>query len=141
VTILRLKKMTYIKYHALFVNDSKSLMNIFPPIYDDIYYHHSTIQFEPQSTDKIEIGKITKLKIIGQLTTSKVDVLLVENPKSINQYPHITLSTTPATPPVESNSEIKNNLDKIKPINLIIDTIEGIHNGKSVITSIPTQKS
>ena len=133
--------MTYIKYHALFVNDSKSLMDLFPPIYDDIYYHHSTIQFEPQSTDTIEIGKITKLKIIGQLTTSKVDVLLVENPKSINQYPHITLSTTPATPPVESNSEIENNLDKIKPINLIIDTIEGIHNGKSVITSIPTQKS
>lgn len=133
--------MTYIKYHALFVNDSKSLMNIFPPIYDDIYYHHSTIQFEPQSTDNIEIGKVTKLKIIGQLTTSKVDVLLVENPKSINQYPHITLSTTPATPPVESNSEIENNLDKIKPINLIIDTIEGIHNGKNVITSIPTQKS
>ena len=133
--------MTYIKYHALFVNDSKSLMDLFPPIYDDIYYHHSTIQFEPQSIDNIEIGKVTKLNVIGHLTTSKVDVLLVENNKSTNQYPHITLSTTPSTPPAESNSEIKNNRDKIKSISLVIDTIEGIHNGNSVITSISTQKS
>ena len=133
--------MTYIKYHALFVNDSKSLMDLFPPIYDDIYYHHSTIQFEPQSTDNIKIGKVTKLNVIGHLTTSKVDVLLVENNKSTNQYPHITLSTTLGTPPAESNSELKNNLDKIKPISLVIDTTEGIHNGNSVITSISTQKS
>ena len=133
--------MTYIKYHALFVNDSKSLMDLFPTIYDDIYYHHSTIQFEPHSTDNIEIGKVTKLKIIGHLTTSKVDVLLVENPKSNNQYPHIALYTTLGTPPTESNSEIKNNLDKIKPVSLVIETIEGIHNGNSVITSVYTQKS
>jgi 2'-5' RNA ligase len=61
-----------------------------------------------------------------------VDVLLVENPKSNNQNPHITLSTTLGTPPAESNTEIKNNLDKITPISLVIDTIEGIHNGSSV---------
>jgi hypothetical protein len=131
--------MTYIKYHALFVNDSKSLMDFFPPIYDDIYYHHSTIQFEPKSTDNIEIGKVTKLKIIGHLTTTKMDILLVENPKSTNLYPHITLSTILGTPPAESNSEIKNNLDKIKPVSLVIETIEGIHNGNSVITSVYTQ--
>jgi hypothetical protein len=118
-------------YSAIFV-DENQLKQKYPPKLKNEYYHHSTIEFKPTEISNIEIGKETNLKIIGRLTTNKVDVLLVENALSKNKYPHITLSTSDGIKPFESNSEIVANLDKITPLNDNIKGIFGIFDGKQV---------
>ncbi len=81
-----------IKFTALFVKDTEDLLKRFPPKHTKIFGHHSTIEFEPNNLDGIEIGKEYSIKIIGRAWDEFGDDLLVENPKSKNKYPHITLS-------------------------------------------------
>ena len=123
-----------IQYHALFVNDVNELKSIFPPVHPNVYYHHSTIEFAPKSMDDIEVGKIVPLRIIGRITTSRVDALLVENPKSKNKYPHITLSTAADVKPYESNAAFELNPSEIimfkSPFE--IPSTEGYFNGQDV---------
>ena len=116
-------------YHALFVKDISKLKEEFPQIYPNSYYHHSTIEFKPKSDENMNIGEESSIKIIGRLTTDKVDVLLVENPKSKNKYPHITLSTAINIKPMESNSEIEKYKENIKYFeNKFINVIEEVLN-------------
>lgn len=56
------------------------------------------------------------MHIIGRLITDKVDVLVVENPNSINKIPHITLATAKGIKPFESNVELENNVNSIQPL-------------------------
>lgn len=132
-----------IVYIANFVKNPKELKNKYKPVHENEFYHHSTVEFKPKITiDEIkdEIGKEEKLEITGRLTTENVDVLIVKNPRSKNNYPHITLSTSNKNgkkiPPFQSNSEIKNNLDKIEKINDSVETIFGFFNGKKDILDI-----
>lgn len=81
-----------------------------------------------------------EIRIVGRLTTDKVDVLLVDNPLSKNEFPHITLSTAKGVKPFQSNEEIKNNQDKIQPLNDVIKGTVGVFDGKSDITSIKKSK-
>ena len=53
-----------------------------------------------------------------------------------NKFPHITLSTAEGVKPFESNSEIENNQDKIKPLNTTIIGIVGVFDGKNKITNL-----
>jgi hypothetical protein len=46
-----------IKFTALFVKDIEDLLKRFPPKHKKIFGHHSTIEFQPNSLDGIEVGK------------------------------------------------------------------------------------
>lgn len=81
-----------IKYTALFVKDTADLLKRFPPKHQKVFSHHSTIEFKPENLDGIEIGKEYSIKIIGRAWDEFGDDLLVENIKSKNKYPHITIS-------------------------------------------------
>lgn len=118
-------------YHALFVDNVSKLKAMFPSVHPITYYHHSTIEFKPSNTNNIELGKKVKLAIIGRITTDKVDALLVENTKSKNRFPHITLSCAEGVAPVQSNREFENQPDKIVMFTTptLIDTTEGYFDG------------
>ena len=130
-----------IVYTALFVNDINKLKEQFKPVHPNLYYHHSTNEFKPKDTYNLEIGKIYSMKVLGRLTTDNVDALIVDNPKSKNKYPHITLSTAVGIKPFQSNDEILNNLHKIEKIDdVYIDVTEGYFDGKNDITENITEK-
>ena len=86
---------------------------MFPPVHPNLFYHHSTIEFKPKDLSNIEFGVKKEMKIIGRLTNDKVDVIVVESPKSKNKYPHITLSTAEGIKPFESNTELEKHSDEI----------------------------
>jgi len=92
-----------IKFTALFVKDRDALLKRFPPKHGKIFADHSTIEFKPRSLEGIEIGKEYSIKIIGRAYDEFGDDLLVENPKSKNKYPHITLSRAENAPALYSN--------------------------------------
>lgn len=121
-------------YTALFVDNIEALKGQYPPVHPNTFYHHSTIAFRPQDgKNGIEVGKKLSIKIIGRVTTEKVDALLVENPKSANAYPHITLSTAEGIKPFVSNDEVaqavKNNT--VIPVTDTLEVTEGYFNGKT----------
>lgn len=91
-----------IKFTALFVKDIEDLLKRFPPKHNKILGDHSTIEFEPNNLDGIEVGNSYNIKIIGRAWDEFGDDLLVENPKSKNKYPHITLSRGENVPPLYS---------------------------------------
>lgn len=103
-------------YSGVFLSTSEKekLKKEFPPVHENIYYHHSTIEFKPKDISDIQFGVHKPYKIIGRITTDKVDALLIENPKSKNKYPHITLSTAKDVKPFESNKAFEENPDKIE---------------------------
>lgn len=121
-------------YSGIFFNKNE-LLKKYDLVHENIYYHHSTIEFKPKNVSNLPIGEIMTLKIIGRLTTDKVDALLIENPLSKNEYPHITLSTANNVKPYESNNEIRLNLDKIEKLNDQINGIVGYcDNNMNIIT-------
>ena len=91
-----------IKFTALFVKDTEDLLKRFPPKHKRVFGHHSTIEFKPENLDSIETGKEYSIKIIGRAYDEFGDDLLVENLKSKNKYPHITLSRADIAPPLYS---------------------------------------
>ncbi|MDD5152580.1 MAG: hypothetical protein PHS95_01075 [Candidatus Pacebacteria bacterium] len=92
-----------ILYTALFVVDPEKLISKFAPKHSKVFAHHSTIEFKPASLKGIEVGKLVKIKIIGRAFDENGDALLVENAKSKNKYPHITISCAENIPPTYSN--------------------------------------
>jgi len=119
-------------YSAIFVDKDK-LMEKYPPKHPNIYYHHSTIEFKPKSIEDVPIGGLIQLPITGRLTTRKADILMVDNKLSKNPYPHITLSTAEGVKPFDSNDDIVNNLDTIKPLDDMIEGVYGVFDGKEDI--------
>jgi hypothetical protein len=100
-------------YTASFITDKESLLKKFPPIHENVYATHSTIAFMPETDlDGIEVGKIEKMKIIGRVSDKYGDALLVENPKSANAHPHITLSCADGVEPQYSNQMIEEAAEK-----------------------------
>lgn len=134
------EKEKQIVYSGLFVTNIDELVSLFPPKHGKVFAHHSTTEFMPKSNDGIEIGKAQKLKIIGRASNEKGDALLVENPKSKNKYPHITLSCAEGVSPVYSNQLLeeaaKNGTIEYFPEPVFIDVVEGYENGnrKTVVT-------
>lgn len=126
-------------YTALFVKDISSLLEKYPPKHSKNYGHHSTIAFEPLSLDGIAVGAESKLKIIGRAHDEKGDVLLVENPKSNNAYPHITLSCAEGVSSVYSNQLIERAMESNTVEYFVtpeeIDTVEGYSDGENIIIS------
>lgn len=87
-----------IRFTALFVKDIQDLLKRFPPKHENVFGQHSTIEFKPENLKGIEVGKELKIKIIGWAYDEFGDDLLVENHKSKNKYPHITLSRAENAP-------------------------------------------
>ena len=134
------EKEKQIMYSGLFVTNIDELVSLFPPKHGKVFAHHTTTEFMPKSNEGIEIGKEQKLKIIGRASNEKGDALLVENPKSKNKYPHITLSCAEGVSPVYSNQlfeeAAQNGTIEYFPEPVFIDVIEGYENGnrKAVVT-------
>lgn len=125
-----------IKFTALFVKDIQDLLKRFPPKHKKIFGHHSTILFEPENLDGIETGKEYFIKIIGRAYDEFGDDLLVENIKSKNKYPHITLSRGENAPSLYSKvlfekSTASNTIEYFK--NEKVEVIEGYSDGKNDI--------
>ena len=97
------------------VDNPNELMRKYPSQLPNKYYNHSTNKFGKQPFDKRE-GQKLNLHIIGRLITDKVDALVVENPNSDNEIPHITLATNNGIKPFQSNEELKLHRDKIQPL-------------------------
>jgi hypothetical protein len=95
-------------YTGAFVNDTESLSKKYPSELPNKEGGHMTVSFKPNDLD-VTTGEKTSLKVVGRLTTDKVDVLILENDKSTNETPHITLATAKGVSPATSNQEIKNN--------------------------------
>lgn len=94
-------------FTANVVDNPKELMQLFPPVHPNHFYHHATIWLAPESITHIKQGDKVTLKAVGRVTTPKVDVLLIEGMKSKNKYPHITLSTAEGVRAGMSNPEIE----------------------------------
>ncbi|HEV7702202.1 MAG TPA: hypothetical protein VGO63_02035 [Candidatus Paceibacterota bacterium] len=125
-----------IRFTALFVKDVQDLLKRFPPKHKKIFGHHSTILFEPENLDSIETGKEYSVKIIGRVWDEFGDDLLVENTKSKNKYPHITLSRGENAPPLYSKMLFEkaiasNNIEYFD--NEKVDVIEGYSDGNKII--------
>ena len=108
-----------IHYTCVLINQNE-LVNRYGQTHENLYSHHSTIEYKPKDIKGLKVGKEVELKIVGRLTNDKLDVLLVDNPYSKNKYPHITLSTSEGVKPFESNIEIENNLDDIIPLDGVL---------------------
>lgn len=108
-------------YTAQVVDDKNALMRKYPSELPNKFYHHSTNKFGRQTFDERE-GEKLRLHIIGRLRTDKVDALVVENPNSSNDIPHITLATADGIKPVVSNYELHDHYDLVEPLDDFVDT-------------------
>ena len=115
------KQEQFVIFTAQNVDNPNELMAKYPSELPNKYYHHSTNKFGRQPFDKREGEKMT-LHIIGRLTTDKVDALVVENPNSDNDIPHITLATNIGIKPFQSNEELKLYKNQIKPLDDYVET-------------------
>ena len=102
-------------YRAYQVDDVAALQEKYPSALPNKFYDHSTVSFGLQAFDDRE-GQQKTLRIVGRLTTDKVDVLVVDNPESYNQYAHITLATAPGVKPVTANEELEQHYGDIVPL-------------------------
>lgn len=128
-------------YTAEFVENVDDLLKQFPPKHKNVFATHSTISFRPETGLRdIDVGKRSKMKVIGRVFDLKGDALLVENPKSNKEHPHITVSCADGVEPKYSDTMINLAIESGKvryfehPIE--IDIVEGYSNGDEVITQI-----
>lgn len=97
-----------IEYTALFIDNPEKLLEIFPARHQNILAHHCTNWHKPSSIEELEMGKKSLLKIIGQAYDDRCFALLVENPKSKNTFPHITISHSKDVSAAYSNQLLEN---------------------------------
>lgn len=112
---------TYVIFTAQNVDDPAELMRRYPSALPNKYYHHSTNRFGRQPFDDRE-GEPMRLRITGRLITDRVDALVVDNPNSDNEIPHITLATADGVKPFASNAELKAHYADIEPLDDYVDT-------------------
>ncbi len=126
-----------IKFTALFVKDVQGLLKRFPPKHKKVFGHHSTIEFQPNNLGEIEIGKEYSITIIGRAYDEFGDDLLVENPKSTNKYPHITISRSADAPALYSKILFEKAIS-FKNIEYFngeeVEVVEGYSDGDRYIT-------
>lgn len=119
--ILQENEHNTVLYTAQVINDPRALEAKYPTEHPNKFYHHSTNRFGKQPFDQRE-GEPLRLHITGRLITDKVDALVVDNPNSVNDIPHITLGTANGVKPVVSNYELRDNQDLIEPLDDYVDT-------------------
>lgn len=109
-------------YTALNVLSAAELEARFHSTLPTKFYHHSTCRYGWADFDEREGLKVS-LHIVGRLTTDVVDCLVVENPFSQNEHPHITLATAEGVKPVRSNDELRLHYDKVTPLDEWVETV------------------
>jgi len=128
-----------ISYTAEFIKDIPKLLKMFPPKHEKVFGHHSTIAFKPSNLDGINIGNESMIKINGRVFDEKGDALLVDNPKSNNKNPHITLSCSKGISPFYSNELIEKAIKAGKveyfKNSFEIEVVEGYSDGVNDIIS------
>ena len=107
-------------YRAYMVDDVAGLKDRYPSELPNKFYDHSTVTYGLQALDDRE-GQQKRMHIIGRLTTEKVDVLVVDNPESYNEYAHITLATAAGVKPIDSNTELEKHAADIVPLDDYVD--------------------
>jgi len=131
--------MKQIMYTAEFVKNPGELLKRFPPKHKKVFGHHSTIAFKPANLNGIEMGKNFSIKIIARAYDEKGDAILVENPKSNNKYPHITLSCAEGVSPVYSNELLEKAIEAGSLEYLSepeeVEVVEGYSDGKDDFTN------
>ena len=130
----------YIKivYTACFLANPQALLAVFPPIHKRVFAHHSTIEYRPNDLSDIEIGKKYTLRVIGYVYDENSQAVLVENPKSTKEYPHITISCTDDVNPRHTTDMIDRAIEfgtvnQVQPFE--VEVIEGYFNGQEDVIS------
>lgn len=121
-----------IVYTACFVIDPNKLLELFPPMHERVFAHHSTIDYRPVDLSEIEIGKRYHLKIVGYVYDEDSQAVLVENPKSKKPNPHITISCTYNVNPRHTGEMIDRAIayNTMNPVEgMEIEVVEGYFNG------------
>jgi hypothetical protein len=126
-------------YTGLFVINPDQLIHQFPPKHENVFGHHTTLQYNPETFDSVQPGKISLLKIIARVFDDQGDALLVETDRSEKEYPHITLSCAEGVRRAYSHEMIKKFAAENKIIYLEepveIEVIEGYFNGQEDVIS------
>ena len=133
-------KLENVECTALFIDNPTALLKMFQPKHKNVFVHHSTNWYKPLNLNDLEVGNKSILKIIGRASDQKGDALLVENTKSKNMYPHITISCADGIPPVYSNELLeratKDGLVEIFQEPFYVEVTEGYGDLKdNIITS------
>jgi len=127
-------------YTGFFVDDRDGLLKQFPPKHSKVYAHHSTNRFRPKDTRDLELGKKSNIKIVGRAHDERGDALLVENIKSENKYPHITVSCAEGIPPHYSKEmlerAVQNGAIEMFETPILVAVTEGYYNsdGQTILT-------
>ena len=131
------EKEKQVVYTGLFVTNQQELLSKFPPKHEKIFAHHMTIEFMPTNTSDLDIGKPQQLKILGRVSDDQGDALLVENTRSKQMYPHITLSCKEGISASYSNQLLQNAVRSKSieyfPEPIYIDVVEGFENGNKKV--------
>ncbi len=120
-------------YTAFFVKNREDLLSKFIPKHKNIFAHHATIEWKPQTLNGIEVGREIRLKVLGKVTDDKGDALIVERDKIKKPYPHITISCAEGVAPGYSEEMIEkaitNNTMETFDQPVEISVIEGYFDG------------
>ena len=120
------------------MTNPQTLLGIFPPIHNRVFAHHSTIEYRPKDLSDIEIGKKYNLRIIGYVYDENSQAVLVENPKSTKEHPHITISCTDDVNPRHTADMIERSITygTVNPVEPFeIEVVEGYFNGQEDVVS------
>jgi hypothetical protein len=137
-SVFKQKNPSRVLYTALFVDSPDQLLSRFKPKHPQVYAHHLTLKYKPESIKDLEIGKKIELKIIGRVSDDNGDALLVETDlKTEGKYPHITLSCAEGFRPNYSNQMVEKAVldgtveyfDDVE----YIETTEGYENGENKV--------
>lgn len=80
-----------------------------PPLLSLVFAHHVTLVYDPSAAqlEQITLGTEGEVQVIGWAADEHGQAVLVRSiPVSINEFPHVTVSTD-GTPPVYSNTLLK----------------------------------
>ena len=103
--------MSTFKGYIAVVLDTASVAKLkeaFPPAFPNIFYHHVTVAYMPDTADEAfdfyEEGDVVSFETaFAPVVLSGVQCIRVDGVKSVNRNPHITLSVEPGTSPAKSN--------------------------------------
>ena len=93
---------------ALDTDSVSKLKEAFPPTFPNIFYHHVTVAYMPDTADEAfdfygEGDTVSFETAFAPVVFAGVQCIRVDGVRSTNRYPHITLSTEPGTSPAKSN--------------------------------------
>lgn len=104
-------------YKAILLDEEgrNKLMSVFPPFFDETFYHHMTVHFNngvPINLD--DVGSQVNIKVVGYKRDDKAEAVVVQGYDRVDgKIPHITLSVAQGVKPVYSNKLVEGGWDKV----------------------------